>query len=91
MMIIEEFVEFFADNITQDEPRRQCFDVFITDDDISENTEYFRVLLELDPFLVQEGIEVNQTVTEICILDTDGNSNSNPSPVGVKEQSWFLC
>ena len=53
-------------------PRRQCFHVAITDDDISENTESFRVLLALDPFEVQQGIQVNPTVTEIFILDSDG-------------------
>ena len=73
VVISEEFIEFFADNIPQDMPRRQCFEVFITDDDISEDTESFRVLLELDVFEVQEGIEVSPAETEICILDNDGN------------------
>ena len=54
----------------------------ITDDDISEDMESFRVLLELDPFELQEGIQVNPNVTEICILDTDGNI-LNSSCVGM--------
>ena len=70
--IIEEFVEFDMDPIPQDDPRRMCFDVGITDDDISEDTESFKVLLMLDPFEMQEGITVNPAVTEVRIIDTDG-------------------
>ena len=71
---MEEFVEFNADNFPQDMPRRQCFNVIITDDDISEDTESFRVLLALDPFEMLEGIEISPAVTKIFILDSDGNS-----------------
>ena len=74
MKMFEEFIDFYADNnyFPQDMPRRQCFNVIITDDDISEDTESFRVLLELDPFVVQEGIEAKPAVTTIFILDADG-------------------
>ena len=51
-------------------PRRQCFDVDITDDDISEDTESFRVLLAIDPFKIQEVFKVSPAMTEIFILDT---------------------
>ena len=74
--IFEEFVDFRADNIAQDEPRRKCFNVFITDDDISEDTESFRVLMGLDPFVPQAGIEVNPAVTEICILSPSAEGNA---------------
>ena len=73
MPIFEEFVEFEADDIAQDAPRRQCFNVMITDDDISEDTESFRVLLELDQFVMQGGIAITPAETEICIVDSDGN------------------
>ena len=45
-----------------------AFNVFITDDDISEDTESFRVFLILDPFEMQENIIVDPAVTEVCIL-----------------------
>ena len=69
--IFEEFVDFFADSSPQDKPRRQCFDVHITDDDISEDMESLRLSLILDPFELHKRIQVNQNVTEIFILDTD--------------------
>ena len=69
-MAILNFVEFTADNFAQDMPRRQCFDVNIIDDDISENTESFRVLLAIDPFKIQEVFKTSPAMTEIFILDT---------------------
>ena len=73
MAILEKSIEFFSDTFGQDEPRRQCFDVSITDDDTSENTESFRVFLELNSLIVHDRIIVHPAVTEICIFDTDGN------------------
>ena len=70
--ILEEFVEFDDDPLPQDDPRRHCFNVDITDDDISEDTESFRMLLMLDPFIVQNKIAVDPAVTEVRIIDTDG-------------------
>ena len=63
--IFEEFVDFFADSSPQDKPRRQCFDVHITDDDISEGTESLRLSLILDPFEFLEELEINPAVSEV--------------------------
>ena len=65
-------------------PRRQCLVVLIIDDDISENTDSFRFLLEQQErfILVFDGIEINPTETEITInpaeteitiMDDDGD------------------
>ena len=54
-------------------PRRECFDVAITDDDILENTESFSLLLQEDKFGQQTGATINPNQTEIFILDDDGN------------------
>ena len=45
--------------------RRQCFNAFITDDDLREDTESFTVLLELDTFMPQSGVRVDPPITEI--------------------------
>ena len=52
--------------------RRSCFNVFITDDSISENVESFSLLLELDTFVEQSGIRVDPNATVISIIDADG-------------------
>ena len=59
-------------NFALDEIRNMCFDVFILDDLLYEDVESFNISLELDTFVAQSGIIVNQTMTEICILDDDG-------------------
>ena len=53
-------------------PRRECFDVTITDDDTLENTESFSLLLQEDTFTSQTGAIISPNLTEIFILDADG-------------------
>ena len=53
-------------------PRRECFDVTITDDNLFENTESFSLLLQEDIFAQQTGATINPNQTEILILDDDG-------------------
>ena len=53
-------------------PRRECFDVTITDDDTLENTESFSLLLQEDVFRPQTGAIISPNRTEIFILDEDG-------------------
>ena len=53
-------------------PRRECFDVTITDDDSIENTESFSLLLLEDFFSSQTGVIIHLDRTDIIILDDDG-------------------
>lgn len=53
--------------------KRECFNVSIIDDQCEENTQSFLLLLDLDPQVVQGGIQINSP-TEIFILDNDGIS-----------------
>ena len=55
-------------------PRRECFNVAITDDDLLENTESFSLLLQEDIFGQQTGATINPNLTEVFILDEDGAS-----------------
>ena len=52
--------------------RRDCFNVFITDDIFYESTESFTVVLEMDALTEQSGIGVDPPITEIFIIDNDG-------------------
>jgi hypothetical protein len=52
-------------------PRRECFNVRIFDDDIYEKLEIFTVILELDSFVIQSGVVVDPNVTIISIEDND--------------------
>jgi hypothetical protein len=52
-------------------PRRQCFNVRLLDDDIYEKLEIFTVILELDSFVMQSGVVVDPNVTTISIQDND--------------------
>ena len=54
-------------------PRRGCFDVTITSDDLLENTESFSLLLQEDIFSQQTGATINPNRIEIFILDREGN------------------
>ena len=68
-----DFIEFLASEANIDAvQRRSCFNVFITDDSISENMESFSLFLELDTSFVQSRIIVQPNVTEISIIDDDG-------------------
>ena len=53
-------------------PRRECFDVAITDDDLLEDTKSFSLLLQEDTFASQTGAIISPNLTEIFILDDDG-------------------
>ena len=53
-------------------PRRECFDVTITDDNLPEKTESFSLLLQEDTFASQTGAIINPNKTNIFILDNDG-------------------
>ena len=53
-------------------PRRKCFNVTITGNDLVENTESFSLLLQEDIFGQQTGATINPNRTEIFILDEDG-------------------
>ena len=53
-------------------PRRECFDVTITDDSLVENTESFSLLLQEDTFSSNTGAKISPNLTEIFILDEDG-------------------
>jgi hypothetical protein len=52
-------------------PRRECFNVSIIDDNIYEILEMFTVILELDSFVMQSGVVVDPNVTTISIEDND--------------------
>ena len=52
-------------------PRRECFDVTITDDDSIEITESFSLLLQEDRY-GQTGAIIHPNRTDIIILDDDG-------------------
>ena len=54
-------------------PRRECFNVAITDDDLLEDIESFSLLLQEDMFISQTGATINPNLTEVFILDEDGN------------------
>lgn len=53
-------------------PRRECFNVSIQDDTISEDTESFLIVLNIDPSLTQDRAIIDPPETEIFILDDDG-------------------
>ena len=53
-------------------PRRECFDVTITDDDSIENTESFSLLLQEDMFASHTEAIIYPNGTDITILDDDG-------------------
>ena len=59
-------------------PRRECFDVTITNDDTLENTESFSLLLQEDVFGPQTGVVINPNRTDIFILDHNGILKSSP-------------
>ena len=52
-------------------PRRECFNVTITDDDLVENTESFALLLQEDIFESQTGATINPNRAVIYIDDDD--------------------
>ena len=53
-------------------PRRECFNVTITDDNLFENTESFSLLLQEDIFGPHTGAIIHPNRTDIIILDNDG-------------------
>jgi hypothetical protein len=68
-----EGLSVFSEDISiGNDPRQNCFNVRITDDDIGENMESFTVILELDTFVMQSGIIVSPNITTIVIEDNDG-------------------
>ena len=52
-------------------PRRECFDVSITNDDLAEITESFSLLLQEDIFTSQTGAIINPNRASVFILDDD--------------------
>ena len=58
-------------------PRRECFNVTITDDNLFENTESFSLLLQEDIFGQQTGATINPNRTDIFILDDEDGIFSN--------------
>ncbi len=67
------FIQFFTDT---PRPRRRCFSVSITDDDLYENVESFTLNLMFDPFEeMQSRIVIKPNVTTIYIEDEDGKYN----------------
>ena len=65
----------FSSGLPGETPRRQCFNIRITDDELYENVESFTLILFLDTFDgIQSGILVEPNVTEIFVLSDDGNS-----------------
>ena len=71
---LEGFVRFDP-GLPGETPRRQCFDVSITNDGLYENVESFTLILFLDTFgIVQSGVIVQPNVTKIFIVDEDGKS-----------------
>ena len=63
---------FDPNNFALDAIRSICFDVFIVDDLLHEDVESFNISLELNTSIVQSGIIVDPSLTEIFILDNDG-------------------
>ena len=53
-------------------PRRECFTVSITDDNITENTETFFLFMQEDTFLSHTGAIIDSDQTEVTIWDDDG-------------------
>jgi len=62
----------FVPGLPGETSRRECFDVFITNDMLYENVESFTLILFLDTFVMQSGVIVQPNVTEIFIIDEDG-------------------
>ena len=52
-------------------PRRECFDVSITNDNLVENTESFSLFLQEDTFTSQTGAIINPNRVSVFILDDD--------------------
>ena len=52
-------------------PRRECFPISVLNDSVPENTETFRVELALSN--VTSDVIVDLALTEVTILDDDGN------------------
>ncbi len=70
--IISPFVRTVTiPSTTSTSPRRECFGITIRDDDIDEDTESFTVNLALAEGT--SGVIVYPNITEIFILDDDGN------------------
>ena len=53
-------------------PRRQCFTVSITDNDIAENTELISLFLQEDTSFSHTGATIDPDQTKVTILDDDG-------------------
>ncbi len=55
--------------------RRACFDVFITNDQLPEDTETFSLSLSLDDFVdqaVRDQVVIDPSEVYVDILDNDG-------------------
>lgn len=69
------FTDFFPSKASADtSPRRDCFQVTITNDDTHESTESFKIELILNPFMVQSGVLIQPNQTEVVIFDDDIDS-----------------
>ena len=68
----EDFTQLviFEPSAASNDVRRQCFGIFILDDDVYEGTETFEINLILD--LSTSGVIIDPPVTEVTILDDDG-------------------
>ena len=71
--------------------RRACFNVSITDDDVHESTESFTVVLELEQFVLQSGIQVDPHITEIFIVDNDGKCSISMIIYVVRTRVYSSC
>ena len=52
-------------------PRKKCFTVSITNDNMDESTESFSLLLQEDIFTPQTGATINPNQASVFILDDD--------------------